>query len=145
MYKISIRPFERKDIKIIQQLTEELGYSSTVEQITERFQKLEESESNAILVSVDEKSNVTGWIHVFGSLRLESDPFAEIGGLVVSPEFRNRGIGKTLVNAAEKWAWGNGYKSIRVRSRTARTDARRFYERENYIITKEQNVFEKKL
>jgi hypothetical protein len=47
--------------------------------------------------------------------------------------------------AFEKWAKENGSATIRVRSRTSRKKSREFYEREGYIVIKEQNVFEKSL
>jgi len=68
--------------------------------VTSRLNKILSSASDTIFVSVEDKT-ITGWIHVFAALRLESDSFAEICGLVVKEEFRNKGIGKELVKASE--------------------------------------------
>ncbi|HKI78399.1 MAG TPA: GNAT family N-acetyltransferase [Ignavibacteriaceae bacterium] len=140
--KYLIRPAESKDSEILKELSLELGYPSTYKEIQERLIRILNSAENNIFVSLDDQI-ITGWIHVFGSLRLESDPFAEIGGLVVSSNYRNKGIGKALLGEAEKWALRNGFKEIRVRSRNTRKDARRFYEREGYSVKKVQNVFTK--
>ena len=142
MEKIEIRSAESGDLSRLTSLCSELGYLSDSEQIMYRLERIQSSDSDIVYVAVD-NTNVVGWIHVFGSLRLESDPFAEIGGLIVSSEHRKKGIGKLLINAAEKWALEKDYSKIRVRSRTKRIDAKRFYEREGYKIIKEQNVFEK--
>ena len=144
MNNIFIRPTEIKDSIILTKLCTELGYPANDNQISNRLKKLLKSSSDSVIVAV-EKTEVVGWIHVFISLRLESDPFAEIGGLVISSEHRNKGIGKMLVNAAEKWTRERGLSKIRVRSRLERTDAHRFYERDGYVVIKSQNVFEKGL
>ena len=144
MEKVTIRNAELGDISILTKLCTELGYPANDNQISNRLKKLLKSSSDSVIVAV-EKTEVVGWIHVFISLRLESDPFAEIGGLVISSEHRNKGIGKMLVNAAEKWARERGLSKIRVRSRLERTDTHRFYERDGYVVIKSQNVFEKGL
>lgn len=142
---IKIREANFDDVEQIRLLSDELGYPSTQDEIQNRLEKMLKSGTDKIFVSVNDDETITGWIHVFGAMRLESGSFAEIGGLVVSTEYQNKGIGKALVNAAEKWAEENGYPKIRIRSRTERKDARRFYEREGYQVKKEQCVFEKKL
>jgi GNAT superfamily N-acetyltransferase len=144
MPNLNIRPAQIDDLPELANLCIELGYPSSASGVKKRFEKIQSSHSDIILVAV-EKGIVIGWIHVFNALRLESDPFAEIGGLVVSSKLRGRGIGKILVSEAEKWAKENGSATIRVRSRTSRIKTRQFYEKEGYIVIKEQNVFEKSL
>jgi GNAT superfamily N-acetyltransferase len=141
---IIIRTAEKHDLSELTALCEELGYPSQIQDVKKRLAKIQDSHFDIILVAV-ENGIVIGWIHVFIALRLESDHFAEIGGLVVSSEQRGRGVGKILVSEAEKWAKENGSATIRVRSRTSRKKSREFYEREGYIVIKEQNVFEKSL
>lgn len=144
MNKITIRKVELGDLANLTILCKELGYPAREDQVLKRLKKLLKSSSEAVRVAA-EKTEVIGWIHVFISFRLESDPFPEIGGLVVSSKYRNKGIGKLLVKAAEKWAQEKGFTKIRVRSRIERSDAKRFYEREGYLVKKSQNVFEKSL
>jgi len=144
LQKTIIRNAKLEDLTDLTLLCKELGYPSDKARVKCRLEKILRSEKNMVQVAV-EKTTVIGWIHVFTSLRLESDPFAEIGGLVVSSEHRNKGIGRMLVNAADKWAIEKGFSKIRVRSRIERTDARRFYEKEGYVVKKSQNVFEKEL
>ncbi len=86
---------------------------------------------------------VVGWIHVAAVLHMQSDPRAEIGGLVVSASARGRRIGAALVARAEAWAREHGFGSILVRSQTMREDAHRFYVREGYVRTKTSAVFSK--
>lgn len=144
MPNLNIRRAQIDDLSELNNLCIELGYNSVVSEVKNRLEKIQNSQSDIILVAV-EKGMVVGWIHVFRALRLESEPFAEIGGLVVSSKQRGKGVGKALVNEAEKWVKENGLINIRVRSRTSRKKTRQFYEREGYIAIKEQNVFEKSL
>jgi GNAT superfamily N-acetyltransferase len=51
--------------------------------------------------------------------------------LAVDPEHRSRGIGKQLLDEAKRWARERGASRLQLDSADARTDAHRFYEREN--------------
>jgi GNAT superfamily N-acetyltransferase len=50
-----------------------------------------------------------------------------------------------LLAAAESWASARGYTSMRIRSNTARVEARPFYRKHGYAIVKTQYVFRKDL
>lgn len=50
--------------------------------------------------------------------------------LAVHPEHRSEGIGKALLDGARDWARGRGASHLELDSGDARTDAHRFYERE---------------
>lgn len=86
---------------------------------------------------------IAGWIHVIGMRFLQEDAFAEVSGLVVNANSRQRGVGKLLVEAAEEWARENGYTGIYVRSNTKRPEAPPFYQRIGYNRVKTQYVFHK--
>jgi GNAT superfamily N-acetyltransferase len=53
-----------------------------------------------------------------------------IEDLAVSPEHRSQGIGKALLDAAKGWARARGATHLELDSGEGRTDAHRFYERE---------------
>jgi GNAT superfamily N-acetyltransferase len=50
--------------------------------------------------------------------------------LVVHPERRSLGVGKQLLDGAKAWARERGARWLRLESGEARTDAHRFYNRE---------------
>ena len=50
--------------------------------------------------------------------------------LAVDPAQRSRGIGKALLEEAQRWAADHGATHLELDSGTARKDAHRFYERE---------------
>ena len=76
---------------------------------------------------------------------MESDPDAEIRGLVVDEEARSGGLGQKLVEAAESWARERGHNWMSVRSNVIRERTHRFYERLGYGRAKTQHKFRKRL
>lgn len=95
---------------------------------------------HAVFVAEVEEE-VVGWLHVQGRELLESDRFAEITGLVVDQLHRGKGLGKSLLRAAEAWAREHGFKTMRVRSNVIRVDTHRFYEGAGYRVIETQKAF----
>ena len=141
---IEIRNARMSDAEAIARLSDQLGYPTSIRQSERRLVAVLSSSDHAVLVACLH-ATVVGWIHVFRAPRIESEPFAEIGGFVVAESHRRRGIGRCLLAAAEKWALESGFKKLRVRSRSDRNDARRFYENLGFAMYKEQRVFDKPL
>jgi len=142
---IAVRPMSFADAPRVAALAGELGYPSTETQIESRFREVERDEDSKILVATGEDGKIWGWVHVFGHRVIVSDGQAEVGGLVVDSRIRGRGIGRTLMAAAEEWARSRGYRVIVLRSNTIRTEAHRFYRDLGYDVTKSQHKFQKAL
>jgi len=132
-----------QDAESIARLATELGYSTSSKQCLGRLQGLLLSSEHRVFVACDALNIVVGWIHVFLSYHVESDPYAEIGGLVVSEEYRKSGIGSMLLQNVEQWVRKSGIKKLRVRSRIDREEARIFYQSKGFKILKQQNIFDK--
>lgn len=126
-------------------LTAQLGYERSVLEIQRWIEELGEvgERQTAMVSCLDDE--VVGWIEVSVEHRLQSAPFALIGGLVVRDGSRNRGVGRLLCEAAENWCRAQDLKTVRVTSRSTRTSAHRFYLRDGYETVKTSMVFEKKL
>jgi GNAT superfamily N-acetyltransferase len=134
------------DVPALAELAGELGYPSSAEQVGERFRRLlDHPELHGVFVAEGADGVAAAWVHVFVSLRLESEPFAEIGGLVVGAASRGGGVGVAMVRCAEAWARGRGLARLRVRSNVIRERAHRFYERVGFARLKEQVVLVKEL
>jgi GNAT superfamily N-acetyltransferase len=143
--EISIRSAAPDDAKAIARLSGELGYPTAAPDARRRLFDIKASESHAVMVAETGPGSVVGWIHVFRSPRLGGEPFAELGGLVVTESLRGRGIGRRLVSEAERWAADRNLTTLRIRTRTTRNDARLFYEDLDFRLTKTQVVFERQL
>jgi GNAT superfamily N-acetyltransferase len=136
-----IRKASLGDDDQIASLSGELGYPCTPAQIDHRLSVILPLKHHSVFVAETSDGKVIGWIHVFISFRVESDPFVEIGGLVVSQSHRGQGIGELLFGQAVGWTRDQQLNVIRVRSRIERDDAHRFYKRLGFRQLKSQYVY----
>ncbi|MEA4909743.1 MAG: GNAT family N-acetyltransferase [Chloroflexi bacterium] len=133
------------DIPRLAELCGQLGYPSETAQVQQRFDLIAASTQQAILVVEHSRDGVVGWAHVLRQCFLESDPFAELGGLVVSERHRRTGVGRALMAGVEEWCAQQGIESIRLRSNTIRHAAHRFYQQMGFTVEKTQYTFVKRL
>ena len=141
----TIRAMTLGDSERVARLSGELGYPSTQQQIEARFRRAEDDPDSRIFVAADSDGRVWGWVHVFGRHLLVSEGAAEVGGLVVDSRVRGKGIGRSLMAAAEAWARERGYARIKLGSSTVRGEAHQFYQDLGYTIVKSQHRFQKPL
>ena len=134
----------RDDAGAVANLATQLGYPSSEVQLAERIARVLGREEAAAMVAGD-AGNVVAWVHVELRRTLVADQHAQVMALVVDERCRGRGIGAALMAEAERWARKRGANAVRVASRTTREEARRFYERQGYRLTKTSNWFEKEL
>jgi GNAT superfamily N-acetyltransferase len=142
---LEVRPALLADAEALAALAGELGYPATPELVEARLAAILAGPGHAVLVAESIPGEVVGWIHVFGARRVESEPFAELGGLVVREGHRGRGIGRRLVEAARRWAAVRGFSTLRVRTSVVREEAHRFYRGLGFELAKRQSVFSRAL
>ncbi len=138
-----IRSATRDDAPRIAYLAGDLGYAIGSGSIRAAIDRLR-PEDGAVFVAC-RGDHLTGWIHVRRSELLQSEPFSEVGGLVVDPTSRGEGIGKELLKRAEQWAADNHLAVVRVRSNVVRSNAHLFYEGRDYGVEKTSYTFIKHL
>ena len=139
----TIRRAVREDAPRVAQLAADLGYTINSDSVGAAIDRLHSNEG-AIFVA-DAGEHLTGWIHIYRSHVIQTEPFAEVGGLVVDPLSRGEGIGRRLLEAAERWASANDLTLVRVRSNIVRSNAHRFYQRRGYDVEKTSYTFIKSL
>ena len=138
-----IRRAVRADAPRVAQLAADLGYTINSDSVDAAIDRLK-SDGGAIFVA-DASEHLTGWIHVYRSHVIQTEPFAEVGGLVVDPLNRADGVGQRLIEAAKRRASANDLTLVRVRSNIVRSNAHRFYERRGYDVEKTSYTFTKSL
>jgi predicted N-acetyltransferase YhbS len=140
----TIRRMEQQDAREVSLLIQQLGYQRSEAEVARwiRLFAAEVESQTAFVACLGEE--VVGWIEVSIERRLQSPPFALIGGLVVKEGMRGNGLGRRLCEAAESWGWERGVSTVRVTSRSTRLDAHRFYANSGYQPVKVSQVFEKK-
>jgi GNAT superfamily N-acetyltransferase len=89
------------------------------------------SEDSAVLVA-EHDGRLIGFCTAY--IDLESVRFGRrcwVEDLAVDPDRRSEGVGAALLAQARDWARGRGATHLELDSAEARTDAHRFYERED--------------
>lgn len=137
---IEIRVAKAEDARYLSSLSSQLGYPSDTNSISRRLRLISRDPDHCVFVAV-ENETVVGWIHAFEAHRIESDPFAEIAGLVVSKSHRRKGVGRRLLQLVKGWALQKGVSVVRVRCQVKRTGAHQFYRVFGFSLSKVQNVF----
>lgn len=137
--EMEIRTAGPEDAAAIARLSCQLGYPTSADQAGKRLEGILGSGDHAVFVAIV-GDHVVGWIHIFLAQRLESNPFAELGGFVVAEPHRRRGLGRRLLASAEEWSVGRGVAKLRVRFRPERAEARKFYVELGFAMEKEQDV-----
>ena len=139
---MTIRSARAEDAEALARLAGELGYPSTADEILARFAALPAGDE--VLVA-ESDGGLDAWMHLGIVVSLESGPFAEIRGLVVTESRRSTGIGASLIRAAEEWARTRNVARLRVRTNVTRKRTHVFYERCGFVLKKEQRAYEKSL
>jgi GNAT superfamily N-acetyltransferase len=88
---------------------------------------------------------LAGFIDVHVQRVVESDPFAEVGGLVVMAGHRGEGLGAALVAAAGDWGRERGLTVMWIRANLARAGVHDFYPALGCRTVKDQRVYEYRL
>jgi GNAT superfamily N-acetyltransferase len=142
---IKVRKARLTDAARIAELSGQLGYPTTAEEMSARLRAALALRLAACFVAETKQSGVIGWTHVSVTPLLEVPRRAELNGLVVDERVRSRGAGAELLQAAEKWAKNNACTGMSVRSNVIRKRAHAFYLRNGYQHYKTQKAFRKPL
>jgi GNAT superfamily N-acetyltransferase len=121
--EVVLRPARLDDAPSIAALAGELGYPTAAHDAVNRLKTVLRDSGQAVLVAQAPSGEVVGWIHVLIARPILADPFASLGGLVVAQDFRGKGIGRQLVEAALKWTQDQGLSSIQIRTNVLREAA----------------------
>ena len=144
--QLEIRRARLKDAAAIADLSGQLGYPATQQEMAERLARLLRlSRVNQVLVAEAPSGDVVGWLHVSMNPLLEVPLRAEVNGLIVADGQRSLGAGEKLLQAAETWARHKGCRGMSVRSNVLRDRAHSFYLRNGYEHYKTQKAFRKNL
>ena len=129
--QITLRAAEPGDVERIATLFTDEGYPSGPSDIAERLGRFGSSESRVIVA--DNGGEVLGFIALHAVPRFEhSDRILRIMALVVDAGVRERGIGRLLMQEAERVGAELGAAWSEVTAGHHRPDARRLYEELGY-------------
>ena len=125
MSQVIIRPATAQDVDRVAALVETLGGSFDAAGVADRLEGIDSPQ----LVAVSE-GNVIGLcgLHVMKALH-RARPVGRITVLAVDVPWRKKGVGKLLVDAAERYFREIGCELLEVTSNNKLADAHAFYDR----------------
>ena len=124
---ITIRPATADDAERIAGLFTDEGYPAGPSDIVERLERFASEHSRVIVA--DNGGEVLGFVAIHALPRFEhSDRILRIMALVVDAGVRERGVGRMLMDEAERLGKEVGAAFAEVTAGHHRPDARRFYE-----------------
>ncbi len=141
---MQIFPMEEKHLVQVAKLSDQLGYPVELEELRGRFLKLLPKKRHAFFVC-EENENILGWIHLERVEDLIEEDKAEIKAFIVEEDSRGNGIGKALIEIAEKWAKTYQLHTIFLNCNILRERTHKFYQREGFVKYKTSLFFEKKI
>jgi GNAT superfamily N-acetyltransferase len=126
---ISIREFQLTDLEELTDLTSQLGYATTVQQMTARMNDIMKHTNYWTFVALA-NDKVVGYIGLNKNYSWEQDgEHLRVQALVVDYSYRKLGVGKKLMDSAEQFARQNniGVILLNCGNREERQAAHRFY------------------
>jgi GNAT superfamily N-acetyltransferase len=133
-HPITLRPAAPADVDRIASLFTDEGYPSGPSDIVERLERFASAQSRVIVA--DHDGEILGFIALHAIPRFEhSDRVLRIMALVVDPGVRERGIGRLLMDEAERVGLELGAAFVEVTAGHHRPDAFRLYEELGYDAT----------
>jgi len=142
-----IRPLRAADAPRVTGLLAELGYPSELAAVTRRLAVILRSDTQRVLVATPgDGSRLDGYVSVERRPALpHQEETLEITGLVVDAAARRAGVGRALVEAAERWAVRQGLRTIVVRSNVVRAESHPFYEGIGYRRKSTSHTYRKEI
>ncbi len=129
-----VRDLILRDYKTIRFLLDELGYPTPEEEVKERLERINSDKTLKTLVAEIE-GEIVGFIGLCKSYSYErSGCYIRITALIVSEQYREKGIGTRLLQAAEEWARLLNASCIVLSSGLNRKEAHKFYENKGFYI-----------
>ncbi|RSM71818.1 GNAT family N-acetyltransferase [Actinoplanes sp. ATCC 53533] len=124
---IQLRPVQHQDVPVLADLLGQLGYPTTETAARERLD-LWLDDPASWLIGADDDGELVGVaaLHVMPLLQLTGKA-GRLVALVVDERYRSRGVGQSLVAAAEDQARAAGCAKMEVTSRRHRTRTHEFY------------------
>jgi len=124
--QINVRNYTVDDYEPVRQLLVDGGLYYEPFDSPERLPEKISKDPKSIIVATEAK-------RVVGTVRfLEDGSMAFIFRLAVNPADRNKGIGKALMEEAEKELFGRGYREINILVEEGNAELQEYYGRQGY-------------
>ena len=124
---IEIRACTPEDSAAVSTLLDELGYTVSIRQATEQVTELGKTGADPIFLALAD-GQILGLLALHLSRMLQyPSPIVRVTALVVDRRARRRGVGKLLMQHAERVGSAAGCEFVELTSAMDRTEAHAFY------------------
>lgn len=135
MANVIVRDARATDAADMARLCGQLGYPAEQSELPSRLARLSRDENARAFVG-QIGDTIAGMITVHVRYTLNhTAPIAQITLLVVDESVRGKGVGRALVEAAERFAMERGTRRVTVTTQLSRAGAHAFYESVGYSHT----------
>ena len=126
MSGLRLRPCTDDDAADVARLLGVLGYAASLQQAAARLRASAATAAHVVVAELE--GRVVGLsVGKLSSTLTRDEPVARLALLVVDEAHRGRGIGRSLVEAFETWAAGQGAVHASLTSASRRAEAHAFY------------------
>jgi GNAT superfamily N-acetyltransferase len=139
---IVIREMEPADIAACRLLLSQLGYDLNPQEVKRRYEAIKENQDHSVFV-VEQDGYVVALLHLYERPAFDKLPEVIVQALVVDQNWRGTGVGKSMMNMAERWAADRRFSSVALTSSVSRSDAHSFYNRIGYKVEATSHLFRK--
>ena len=136
----TIREMGPMDIAVCRLLLLQLGYDLDLQETKRRYDAIKQKQDHAIFVG-EQDGQVVALLHLYERPAFDKPPEVIVQALVVDRNCRGTGVGKKMMNMAERWALDRGFSSVALTSRVSRSDAHSFYNRIGYKVAATSHLF----
>jgi GNAT superfamily N-acetyltransferase len=141
---LTIRQTALADLPYVRKLLAQLGCDLAEAEVRRRYEMVVKAPDRALFVA-GQDGGVIGLLHLYVRPALDKPPEVIVQALVVEETARGTGVGRKLMETAERWAKERAFDSVALTSQIARTEAHAFYERLGYRIEATSHLMRKKL
>jgi ribosomal protein S18 acetylase RimI-like enzyme len=132
--KAKLRDAKPRDAARLVELIHELGHEISEKQVRKNLMALKKSDETPLVAALDKR--IVGLVGIHKTITVHRDaPLGRITILVVAEQAQGHGIGRLLVEEAEKLLRRAGCKLVEVTSNDRRAEAHAFYRHLGYERT----------
>ncbi len=137
-----IRPASIKDAEAIKRLSVQLGYNPSLDTVTAGLKAMFVRDDYEVVV-ITEHGDVVGWMSLGIRLRIEDESYFEVLAIVTEESKRGSGLGKSLIQYAEKRSRNHGLSLLMLYSNVIRLEDHKFYEKMGMLKHKQAYLLRK--
>ena len=141
---MTIREMEAADIAVCRMLLSQLGYDLNLQEVKRRYEEIKQKQDHEVFVG-EQDGQVVALLHLYERPAFDKPPEVIVQALVIDKNCRGTGVGKAMMNMAERWALDRGFSSVALTSRVSRSDAHSFYNRIGYKVEATSHLFRNNL